>query len=611
LPADAPRDAPRATALRSAGCGDLRKADVGRSVHLAGWVDVVRDHSSKDKGGNLFIDLRDRWGVTQAVVAGGADDALVQTARSLRPEDVIRVSGEVVARADGLANPKLATGEIEIRVEALTILNRAQTPPFPIAEGVEVAEDARLKHRYLDLRRPPMQRNLLTRHRIVRAIRRFFDGEGFIDVETPTLLKSTPEGAREFLVPCRLSPGEFYALAQSPQQLKQMLMVAGLDRYYQIARCYRDEDLRANRQPEFTQLDMEMAFVDTDDVLRAVEGCMAEVCKEMGVPFNVGPDGRIPRMSYDRALSRFGSDKPDLRYGLELVDLTDVAAASEFQAFKSVAAAGGLVKAICAAGAKWSRKDLDNLNEFVKGELKGKGVAYFKVEAGRLAGPIAKFFNEAQQAEIRRRTAAADNDVILVVGDAPAAMYKVLDALRRRAARDLGLIKPGTFHFSWMVDFPLVEWSEEDKRWVACHHPFTSPRLEDIDRMETDPAAIRARAYDLVCNGEEIGGGSIRIHNPDVQSRLFRLLGIGEEEARRKFGFMLDAFRFGAPPHGGLALGVDRIVMLFTGADNIRDVIAFPKTQKGQDLMLGAPSPADDKQLRDAGIMLRPRKPTG
>jgi aspartyl-tRNA synthetase len=605
-----PAETDRSTALRTKTCGDLRKADTGNTVALAGWVDVVRDHSSKEKGGNLFIDLRDRYGLTQVVAAGAADEAVVQLARTLRPENVIRVRGEVVARTDRMVNPKLATGEIEVKAAEIVVLNRSQTPPFPIAEGVDTAEDARLKHRYLDLRRPPMQRNILTRHRIIRAIRRFFDGAGFVDVETPTLLKSTPEGAREFLVPCRQSPGEFYALAQSPQQLKQMLMVSGFDRYYQIARCYRDEDLRANRQPEFTQLDMEMAFVDQDDVLKTIEGCMAEVCREMAVPLNIGAEGRIPQMKYDEAMSRFGSDKPDLRYGLELFDLTDIAAASEFQAFKAVVEAKGMVKALCAPGAgpKWSRKVLDELNEFVKGELKGKGVAYMKVEAGKLTGPIAKFFNEAQQAEIRKRAGAGDNDIILVVADAPAAMYKVLDALRRRAAKDLGLVKPGTFHFSWMVDFPLVEWAEEDKRWVACHHPFTSPRVADIDKMETDPAGIRARAYDLVCNGEEIGGGSIRIHNPEVQSRLFRLLGIGEEEAKRKFGFMLDAFQFGAPPHGGLALGVDRIVMLFTGCDNIRDVIAFPKTQKGQDLMLGAPSPADEKQLREAGIMVRPKK---
>ena len=598
------------TTLRTHTCGELRPDGVGRTVTLAGWVDVVRDYSTKDKGGLLFIDLRDRYGVTQVVVNGGPDDPILQTARTLKAEDVLQAVGTVAAREPKLVNPRLATGGIEVIASRLTILNKASTPPFPISDTVEAGEDTRLKYRYLDLRRAVMQRNITARYRIIRSIRRYFDDQGFIDVETPTLLKSTPEGAREFLVPSRLYPGDCYALAQSPQQLKQMLMVAGFDRYYQIARCYRDEDLRANRQPEFTQLDMEMSFVDQDDVLRTIEGCMAAVCAEMGVPFNRGPDGRIPQMTYDEAMRRFGSDKPDLRYGMEFADLTDLAAGCEFQAFKDVVAKKGVFKGFAAKGAsaKYTRKLQDQIKEYVKGELKGPEVGFLKGEGGKLAGPLMKYFSEAAQTEMKSRLGVEDGDFVVVVAEQPAMTAKVLDALRRRFAKELNLIPAGSFHFSWVVGFPLVEWEPDERRWVACHHPFTSPRVEDVAKMESEPGAIKARAYDLVCNGEEIGGGSIRIHNPEVQARQFRMLGISDEEAAKKFGFMLDAFRYGAPPHGGLALGIDRIVMLFTGQESIRDVIAFPKTQKGQDLMLGSPSPVDDRQFRDLGLQLRPRR---
>jgi aspartyl-tRNA synthetase len=599
------------TKHRTVTCGQLRKADVGATITLAGWAANVRDYTTGDKGGLLFIDVRDRFGLTQVVFNGGPEDPLIKTVRGLQKETVLRVTGKVLPRAEKLVNAKLATGEIEVAATEVAVLNAADLTPFPVNDWTDVNEDMRLKFRYLDLRRPSVQANIIARYRIIRAIRRYFDSQDFIDVETPTLLKSTPEGAREFLVPSRLYPGQFYALAQSPQQLKQMLMVAGFDRYYQIARCYRDEDLRANRQPEFTQLDMEMSFVDQDDVLRTIEGCMEAVCAEMGVAFNKGPDGRLPRMDYDEAMRRFGSDKPDLRYGMEFADLTDLAAGCEFDKLKATVAEKGQFKGFNAKGAsaKYSRKLQDQLKEFVKGELKGPEIGFLKGEGGKLVGPLMKYFPESAQTEMKARLGVEDGDFVIVVADKPEMVAKVLDALRRRIAKELGLVKPGSFHFSWVVNFPLVGFDAEEKKWVALHHPFTSARREDLDRLESDPGSVRARAYDLVCNGEEIGGGSIRIHDPAEQARQFRLLGISDEEAKAKFGFMLDAFRYGAPPHGGLALGIDRIVMLMTGLESIRDVIAFPKTQKGQDLMLEAPSPVEDRQMRDLGLQLRVRKP--
>ena len=587
--------------LRTHTCGELRAADIGKTVTLCGWVDKNRDHK-----GVLFVDLRDRYGKTQVVfdpdVAGPANQEL---ARSLRAEFVVMATGEVAHRPEGTVNPKLATGEIEIRCTKLVLLNKSLTPPFQPSSEELPNEDLRLKYRYMDLRRPAMQQTLLLRHRIVQGMRNYFDAHGFIDVETPMLGRSTPEGARDYLVPSRIHHGSFYALPQSPQLYKQILMIAGYDRYVQVARCFRDEDLRADRQPEFTQLDLEMSFVNAEDVIGIIDGLVAKLAKEV---LNIEVKLPLPRMTYDEAMERFGHDAPDLRFGLELIDLTDWARGVEFRVFRGAADGGGRVRALNAKGAgpNYSRKNIDDLTAWVVQDFGAKGLAWFKVEEGRaLNSPIAKNFTAEQLAQIVERVDAEPGDLILIVADSFEVTCKALYGLRKRFGQELKLYEPGAMSFSWVVEFPMFAWDAEEKTWAAMHHPFTAPRPQDIDMLDSDPGKCRAQAYDLVINGSEAGGGTIRIHDPDVQQKVFGLLGIDPDTARNRFGFLLDALAFGAPPHGGIALGIDRWVMLFGGLDNIRDCIAFPKTQKAADLMTEAPGAVDAKQLRELGIDIR------
>ena len=585
------------TTYRTHTCGELTKADAGQTVRLAGWVDSARDH-----GGLIFIDLRDRYGRTQTVFNPENSPDAHAAAERLHNQYVIQVEGTVRPRPDDAVNANLPTGEIEVHVASIEVLARSDTPPFEVTEDAEIGEDTRLRHRYLDLRRPTMQRNLMTRALIVRTIRRTLDQEGFIDVETPLLTKSTPEGARDFLVPSRVNPGRFYALPQSPQLFKQILMVAGYDRYYQIARCLRDEDLRADRQPEFTQLDVEMAFITEEDILAVTERVVAAVVKTV-----LGTDLETPfaRLTWADAMRDYGSDKPDRRFAMKLADASDVAAESEFRVFRGAVEAGGQVRGIKAPGGKqFSRKDIDDLAAFAA-DFGAKGLAWLRAEADGLAGPIAKFFTPEQLAALQRTFAAEPGDLLLFVADQPAVVAASLGALRVHLGRRLGLVPEGELNFCWVTTFPLFEYDADEKRHVAIHHPFTSPLPEDLDRLESEPLAVRARAYDLVLNGIELGGGSIRIHRPDVQERVFRMLGIGEDEARMKFGFLLEALRYGAPPHGGIALGLDRFVRLLLGEASIRETIAFPKTQRAQCLMTGAPSPVDERQLRDLHIRLR------
>ncbi len=587
------------TTYRTHTCGQLDLADADRTVRLAGWVDSARDH-----GGVIFVDLRDRWGVTQCVFNPATSPEAHALAERVHSQDVLQVEGTVRPRPAEAVNPKIATGRIEVHVTRAEVLAKSDVPPFEVSDEVEVGEDVRLRHRYVDLRRPRMQRNLLTRARIVQVMRRTLEAEGFVEIETPLLTKSTPEGARDFLVPSRASPGRFYALPQSPQLFKQILMIAGYDRYYQIARCLRDEDLRADRQPEFTQLDIEMAFVGEDDVMSATERVVAAVIREVR---GVEVETPFPRLPYAEAMRDYGTDKPDRRFGMLLRDATAVAGESEFRVFRQAVEAGGEVRALAVPGgaARFSRKDIDDLAAFAA-DFGAKGLAWLKVEADGLAGPIAKFFTPGQLDALREATGAAPGDLLLFVADAPGVVRTSLGALRLHLARRLDLIPAERIDLCWVTEFPLLEWNPDERRHVAMHHPFTSPVPEDLDRLESDPGAVRARAYDLVLDGVELGGGSIRIHRPDVQERVFRLLGIGEEEARQKFGFLLDALRYGAPPHGGIALGLDRFVRLMVGAESIRETIAFPKTQRAQCLMTGAPSPVDERQLAELHIRLRP-----
>lgn len=587
--------------LRSHTAGELRAQDAGKQVTLAGWVHRRRDH-----GGLIFLDVRDRYGVTQAVFNPATSPEAHAIGSRLRGEYVVALQGTVARRPDEMVNPQLATGEIELLVSEAKILNEALTPPFGISDDERVGEELRLKYRYLDLRRPRMQENLLLRHRIISFIRRWLDRRDFVDVETPILLKSTPEGARDYLVPSRVHPGRFYALPQSPQQLKQLLMVSGIDRYYQIARCFRDEDLRGDRQPEFTQLDLEMSFVDSEDVMQLNEALVVDLVREvrpnqqfLALPF--------PRLSYHEAMDRYGSDKPDLRFSLPLVDVGEALAGSEFRVFSGALESGGVVKVLRAPGlASYSRRQIEEL-EAIARELGAKGLAWTKVEGSAASGGIARFLSETQTAAILEATGAEEGDLLLFGADRWETVVKVLGRLRLEIAGRLDLRDPSVYAFVWITDFPAVEWNEEEQRWDAKHHPFTAPLEEDEPLMESDPAAVRARAYDLVANGWEIAGGSIRIHRRDLQQRMFALLEISRAEQAERFSHMLEAFEYGAPPHGGIAWGLDRTVMLFAGESNIREVIAFPKTNTGTDLMTQAPSDVAPRQLEELHITLAGR----
>jgi aspartyl-tRNA synthetase len=582
--------------LRTHQCGELRTEHVGQQVMLAGWV-----HRRRDMGGLIFIDLRDRAGIVQ-VVCDTDHEAAHAVAQEARNEYVVQVKGHVRAREADQVNPSIPTGEVEVAVEALEILNPAETPPFYINRESEVSELLRLQYRYLDLRRPRMQRNLKLRHDVVTFMRSFLNARGFIEVETPILIKSTPEGARDYVVPSRVHPGQFYALPQSPQQLKQLLMVAGFDRYYQIARCFRDEDLRADRQPEFTQLDLEMSFVEQDDILDLIEalfiGVVREVTphKRMNEPFS--------RMTYEEAMARYGTDKPDLRYGMELVDLSDLVADSEFRVFSGTVAQGGQVKAIVLPGcAGYSRRQVDELTTFVQ-NYGAKGLATIAVEEDGPRSSIARFFSEDELAALIECAEAAPSDLIAIVADTPKVVAAALGALRQEMGGRLGLADPDLLAFAWVVDFPLLEWDEEAQRWDAVHHPFTMPKRGQIDLLDTDPGAVHADCYDIVCNGYEVGSGSIRIHLREVQEKVFALLNYTPEETMRRFGHMLTAFEYGTPPHGGIAPGIDRLVMILADESNIKEVVAFPKTASATDPMTDAPSEIDPIQLEELHLRI-------
>ncbi len=582
-------------------CGEVGEADIGKELTLSGWVFRRRDH-----GGLIFVDLRDRSGVVQVVFSPDVSSEAHESAHQLRSEYVVKVRGEVRRRPQGTENPDIPTGTVELYAGTLEILGRSDPLPFVLDAETEISDALRFKYRYLDLRREEMRQNLLFRHRVTKVLRDYLDREGFIDVETPVLTKSTPEGARDYLVPSRLNPGEFYALPQSPQLFKQILMVAGLERYFQVVKCFRDEDLRADRQPEFTQVDMEMSFVEADDVIAVVEGMLRRLFAET---LGVEVETPMPRLTYREAMERFGSDKPDLRFGLELKEMGDLARGGSFKVFLSALDSGGRVKAVLGKGmAGLSRKEIDLLTEEAQ-SFGAKGLAWIKVKDG-FESPIAKFFPAAVLEEMARRLEAEEGDLMLFVADREDVVLDVLGRMRVEIAKRQGLVS-SDFRFLWVVDYPLLEWDDDSGRFQAMHHPFTSPSDADVERMlcgeindREGLASLRAKAYDIVLNGNEIGGGSIRIHRPEVQKKMFEVLGIGEEEAEMKFGFLLDALRFGAPPHGGIALGLDRLVMLMVGADSIRDVIAFPKTQKAVCLLSGAPSPVESRQLKDLHIKL-------
>ncbi len=580
---------------RTHNCGVLRKEQVGSEVVLCGWVSRRRDH-----GGLIFVDMRDRSGLVQIVF----DEAVMPAgtfheAESLRSEFVLSIRGAVRARSEDTVNPHMKTGEVEIVVSELHILNKAKTPPFYIQDSIDVDEMIRLRYRYLDLRRPEMQANMILRHRVTKLMRDFFDRNGFLEIETPMLCKSTPEGARDFLVPSRLNAGEFYALPQSPQIFKQLLMVSGFEKYFQIVRCFRDEDLRADRQPEFTQLDIEMSFMDQDSILSLMEEMVKELFeKSIGAKIEIP----LPRMSWDEAMERFGSDKPDLRFGMELQDITDYVGGSEFKVFNAVLEMGGRVKVINVEGyANIPRRELDGLVSYVHG-YGAKGLAWIQYTEEGVKSPFKKFYSDETFERIKNAVGAKTGDLLLVVADQPAVVAQALGELRLEMGRRRNLIDPDALSFLWVVDFPMFEYSAEEKRYKAMHHPFTAPRDEDIPLLQTDPGRVKANAYDMVLNGVEIGGGSLRIYRSDLQEQVFETLGLSPEEAREKFGFMMNAFEYGTPPHGGLAFGLDRLVMLMAKRRSIRDVIPFPKTQSASDVMCEAPSPVEEKQLRELYI---------
>jgi aspartyl-tRNA synthetase len=576
-------------------CAELTKSDCGREVVVMGWVQRRRD-----LGKLIFVTLRDRSGIIQAVFNSETDPALHEKASQVRSEFVLAIRGMLMERSPDAVNRNMPTGEIEIIATELRILNRSETPPFHIEENSDANEVLRLKHRYLDLRRPDLQRKIMLRHRIAKTARDYFDECGFLEIETPVLTKSTPEGARDYLVPSRIHPGKFYALPQSPQIFKQLLMVSGFDRYMQIAKCFRDEDLRADRQPEFTQIDLEMSFVDMEDVMAVNEGFISRVFKEI-----LGIDIPVPfkRLTYAEAMGRFGSDKPDTRFGMELSDITDIVRESGFKVFRDTVENGGSVRAINAkgAGAKFSRKEIDALADVVK-TYKAKGLAWIAVEESGLKSPVAKFLSDAEIKGILERLQAEPGDLVLIVADKNEIVYDALGHLRLELGEKLNLIDHSRYDVLWVTEFPLLEYDDEEKRWVAKHHMFTAPMDEDIQYLDTDPGRVRSKAYDMVMNGYEVGGGSIRIHSQELQAKMFGVIGLTEEQAADRFGFMLEAFRFGTPPHGGMAFGLDRLVMLFAGTDNIRDVIAFPKVQTAACLMSGAPDVVEDKQLAELHI---------
>ncbi|MCR8850077.1 aspartate--tRNA ligase [Rossellomorea sp. SC111] len=582
---------------RTAYCGDITETYIGEKITIKGWVQKRRD-----LGGLIFIDLRDREGIVQVVFNPDLSEEALALAEKIRNEYVLSVTGTVVARGEGTVNPNLKTGKVEIHVEEVQIINEAKTPPFMIDDQMEVSEDVRLKYRYVDLRRPAMIETFKMRHNVTTSFRNFLNDNGFLDVETPILTKSTPEGARDYLVPSRVHKGEFYALPQSPQIFKQLLMVSGFDRYYQIARCFRDEDLRADRQPEFTQIDMEMSFMDKEQIISLVEDMMKKLMNDVkGVNVSLP----IPRMTYDDAMSRYGSDKPDTRFGMELIDVSEIVKDSGFKVFAGAIANGGQVKLINVKGgaSQYSRKDIDGLTEFVS-RYGAKGLAWLKVEEEGLKGPISKFVSEDDASAITTSANAEAGDLLLFVADKKSVVADALGALRLKLGKELKLIDETLFNFLWVTDWPLLEFDEGENRYYAAHHPFTMPVKEDLELFETDPASVRAEAYDLVLNGYELGGGSLRIFERDIQEKMFKVLGFSKEEAEEQFGFLLEAFEYGTPPHGGIALGLDRLVMLLAGRTNLRDTIAFPKTASASCVLTDAPGGVSEAQLKELSLSL-------